>query len=522
MGAGRSSRALLLCGLVGASAYAATGTPASEPPGPRARAESFYCGSAGRVDEAAARDLFEQAAAAGDPLARMRIATLRHLGAAGYARDRPVARREARDVLTEIESLARAGDLDAIFLSGSAAVFGLGRARDPVAGRARYEEAAARGHLWALHNLAWMYETGEGGEQDRARAAALYRRAAEGGNARSALDVGRLLIFGDPPRVEEGRAWIRRSAEAGFVHAMASLGNLLLFAPATDSPDPLVGITWLERAARAGSVKAANDLGFARKMGIGGPPDRAAAREWLEVAAGRGDRWAMVELGWLLVVDQQRADDGVEGWRWIDRAAANGLDSFSEMAGFRNDDPREREVIAADLAKLERVARSGSPTAQALWARVLSLDFTDQEDADREAFEWARRAAAAGEPHAMRTLFHAYRHGWGVEKDRREAVRWLERGAAAGESFCAMFLSQELREGQVVPVDLEASWRWLERSAELGNYWAMIDLGNLHSEGWYGRAVDREEALRWKRRTAELGDAESIGWLRVHFPEEVP
>jgi TPR repeat protein len=498
---------------------------AAEPPtdpGPRVRAEALYIGSAGRVDETAARALFEEAAAAGDPLARMRVATLRYLGAAGFARDRPAARREAREVAAEVERRAAAGDVDAVFLSGSGAVFGLGRRHDAVAGRARYEAAAARGHLWALNNLAWMYETGEGGEQDRAKAMALYRRAADAGSVRSIYEVGRLLLSEEPPRGAEGAEWIRRAAEAGYVHAMAALGNARLFGSTAIAVDSREGIAWLERAARAGSIKAADDLGFARKAGIGGAPDRAAAREWLALAAERGDRWAMVELGWLLVVDQQRAEDGVEGWRWIDRAAAIGIDSFSEMAGFRNDDPRERELIAADLAQLERVARGGSPTAQALWARVLSLGFADREDADRDAFEAARRAAAAGEPHAMRTLFHAYRHGRGVEKDPREAVRWLERGAAAGESFCAMFLSQELREGQVVPVDLEASWRWLERSAELGNYWAMLDLGNLHSEGWYGRAVDREEALRWKRRTAELGDAESIGWLRVHFPDEVP
>jgi TPR repeat protein len=515
---------VLFVALAGAAAGAPTqdgaaGEPAADA---LARAEALYTGSAGRVDEAAARQLFEAAAAAGDPRARLRVATLRYLGGAGLERDRPAARSAARAVTAEIERLAAGGDLEALFLSGSQAIFGLGRPRDAAAGRRIYERAAARGHLWALHNLAWMLETGEGGDRDPARALELYRRAADGGNARSMTDVARLLLAAEPPRGEEAFRWLRKSADLGYRGALEALGDALLFGASAIPANPAEGLVLLERAALADSIDAANDLAYARKMGIGGPADRAAARRWLERTAELGNRWAMVELGWLLIVDQASPADGVEGWRWIDRAAAVGIDSFHEMAGFRSDDPRERTMIDADLVQLERLAATGSPTAQALWARLLSLGFVGGEERHEEAVRWARRAAAAGEPHAMRTLFHAYRHGHGVGQDRVEAVRWLERGAAAGESFCALFLSQSLREGHVVPADPEASLRWLERAAELGNWWAMIDLGNLWAEGWDGRPVDRDRALTWKRRTAALGDEASIGWLRVHAPEEVP
>jgi TPR repeat protein len=114
----------------------------------------------------------------------------------------------------------------------------------------------------ALHNAALCHEKGVGAKRDLARAAALYRQAADRGYARSMCALGNLYIAGQgmPKDETKGAALCRQGAELGEANAQTDLGNLYL-------------------------------------QGVGVPKDVVQARHWYELAAAQGQPNAQFVLG---------------------------------------------------------------------------------------------------------------------------------------------------------------------------------------------------------------------------------
>jgi TPR repeat protein len=107
--------------------------------------------------------------------------------------------------------------------------------------------------LAAMRNVALMLRKGQGTAKDPKAAEAMYRRAAEGGLATAAADLGEMLLNG----------------EAG-------------------PPDPKAAAPWLAGAAEAGHPIAAFQLGEMYETGNGVPKDLAAARKLYRAAADAG------------------------------------------------------------------------------------------------------------------------------------------------------------------------------------------------------------------------------------------
>lgn len=132
-------------------------------------------------DEAQARQLFERAAAGGNPRGGTNLAALSQ-GAAGSSD--PAAARAL---------LARAADAnsaEAQFQLGLMMANGVGGPKDEAGARALFEKAAAQGHAGALDWAGSFAEFGRGGPEDRNAAKAYYEKAAALGNedAKAALE----------------------------------------------------------------------------------------------------------------------------------------------------------------------------------------------------------------------------------------------------------------------------------------------------------------------------------------------
>src|SRR5262249_51806209 len=82
-----------------------------------------------------------------------------------------------------------------------------------------------RGYAEAQHNLALMYENGEGVPQDYSEAARWYRIAAKQGNPGSQNNLGRLYETGDGVTKDYAAAieWYRRAVEGGDTIARSNL-----------------------------------------------------------------------------------------------------------------------------------------------------------------------------------------------------------------------------------------------------------------------------------------------------------
>ncbi|KXU34476.1 hypothetical protein AXK11_08390 [Cephaloticoccus primus] len=125
------------------------------------------------------------------------------------------------------------------------------RAQQQPANVAALQERANAGDPEALFLLGTLYESGQvGGRADPAKAAELYRRA----------------------------------ADLGLPHAQFNLGNMYAAGHGVTA-DPFESIMWLRRAADAGLPEAQFNLAVAYEQGHGVRADLATARRWYEAAA---------------------------------------------------------------------------------------------------------------------------------------------------------------------------------------------------------------------------------------------
>ena len=485
----------------------------------RAAADDLQSGRGGRYDPAGAGELYARAASMGDPLATFRLALLRHLRSAKNARGEPNAEQLYRRSAPAVQGLASEGHGYAQYLVGTAALIGLGGPQDPATARPWLESAATQGLSWAWHNLAWMEETGRGFEfPDPGSALASYRRACEGGNTQSMVELARLTLTANAsgPLCQEGLQWLERSGQAGNARAAAFLGKLLFHGRGECvARDPSASLAWLEAGAAASQPGASYDLAVALISAAADEESRARGLSLLRRIAERPDSLAVETLAFLHATGIAVHRDPALARRLEAEAARLGSDGFPGLLAQAGHSQYSRDLLDRGARRLETLADRGDSAAAAFLARFYSVGLGRQADPEH-TLDLARAAAAQGEASAMRTLYYAYNRGQGIEADEAEAFRWLRQGAAAGDSFCMMFLGNALLEGKRVQRDLEAGLEWLLRSGTTGNWWAIGDLGRLYDEGWHGLPRDPAEAVAWKRRFADVGDPEATGWLLYH------
>lgn len=90
------------------------------------------------------------------------------------------------------------------------------------------KKASDLGYPPAVYRYGVYLDTGEFGEENRAEAAKLFKRAADSGHARSEWIHGTALLYGNSiytKDVEKGLEFIRRSADRLFVEALETLAR---------------------------------------------------------------------------------------------------------------------------------------------------------------------------------------------------------------------------------------------------------------------------------------------------------
>jgi len=129
---------------------------------------------------------------------------------------------------------------------------------------AELNERADAGDPEALFLLGSLYETGQAGRADAAKAAQYYRRA----------------------------------ADLGLPHAQFNLGNMYASGHGV-AADPFESVMWLRRAADAGLPEAQFNLAVAYEQGHGVRADLGTARRWYERAADQNYPEALYNLAMM-------------------------------------------------------------------------------------------------------------------------------------------------------------------------------------------------------------------------------
>ncbi|HIF76142.1 MAG TPA: sel1 repeat family protein, partial [Sulfitobacter sp.] len=153
----------------------------------------------------------------------------------------------------------------------------------------RTRQLAEQGDPRAQFQLAQMYRTGDGLEQDLSQAVTWYSKAAEQGlpiaqhNLAVALDHGQ----GIAENKAESAKWYRRAAAQGQVSSQYSLARLLLLGQGGER-DPAEAAHWFRRAAQTGHRDSIYHLGLMNRDGLGMPRNLVLSGKWLILAAKLG------------------------------------------------------------------------------------------------------------------------------------------------------------------------------------------------------------------------------------------
>ncbi|NOG70629.1 sel1 repeat family protein [Roseicella sp. DB1501] len=197
------------------------------------------------------------------------------------------------------EGPARAGDARAQCNIGACFAEGLGVPADARLALRWLTPPAEAGYPPAQRNLAGLLLRGGAGiETDFARAAALYRRAAEAGDALAQDMLSWMLLEGEvmPPDPTEARRWAEAAAAQGIAAAMTRLGMLHHHAMGVPR-DPAMAVRWWRQAAARGDADGQAMLGAALHLGAGIAADPVAALTWLLRAQAGGSQLARPFLG---------------------------------------------------------------------------------------------------------------------------------------------------------------------------------------------------------------------------------
>jgi TPR repeat protein len=353
---------------------------------------------------------------------------------------------------------------------------------------------------------------GTGVVRDINAAAAIWRRAAEVGDARAMVAIGQMYLVGDGGLAKDPVAamqWFQKAASLGDVGAM--------FHVASGSRDglgieknPMQSLTWFEKAANNGHAPSMSALGALYMKGDIIPQDGALAALWLRKAVDAGDVEAICNLGWMrergfggLTKDENEAAKLYQ--QAADLGHTRGMYNTAWMFEFGCGGKKKDLSRALDWYR--KAANNGDSKAMWKVGKFYDEAIGVSED-DAAAVEWYSKSAAAGSLEAMSDLALMYEFGrGGLRKDERLAVSWYEKAAVGGNALAMRNLGNmhERGLGGLQPSDI-AAVEWYRRSSEAGEPWGMCDLARMYSEGRGGLKRSVSLALQLLKKADEGGD----------------
>jgi serine/threonine-protein kinase len=130
----------------------------------------------------------------------------------------------------------------------------------------------------------------------RDKAAALFRQAADLGEARAMLELGKMSAEEGPGQdYGEATRWFRAAAEKGNSQSMLLLGTMYYLAKGV-TQDYAAAANWFQKASDAGERDAKYDLGTMYESGLGVPKDAGKAKQLYQDAAKLGNDAAKKRL----------------------------------------------------------------------------------------------------------------------------------------------------------------------------------------------------------------------------------
>lgn len=427
------------------------------------KAELVLEGNIYEKNEAEAVELLKKAEAGGLPYAINRL---------GDFYERGILVTSEPDVPTALTYYLRAAVLDypgAVDSAGRVYRYGLAGEADAEKAKAFYERGAAMNSVFALTELAFMYEDGTL-EKDYQQAFDLFSTA----------------------------------AAMNYPYAMRLAANYLENGYHNEQPDPEAAFDLYQRAAALGDTNASFDMGRCYRFGIGVAENPDKAIENYLIAAEAGNPKAMVELGLCYEHEYGVAFDAQKAFDYMQQAAE--LDYYYgayKLGVYYMHGLLERNIEKA-LYWFEKT--NGFPQSQIELGNYYMYDY-DELDESEKAFAYYKSAADNGV--YTEGLGLCYEYGVGVEENASEAFKAYELAAEDDHTAGKYHLGRSYLEGTIVKQDNEKAFNWFHNAAQEEHVSAQYYTGSMLMAG-KGTAMNKEEGLEWLNKAAEEdhGDAQ--------------
>lgn len=248
---------------------------------------------------------------------------------------------------------------------------------------------AGEGNVYAMEELAALYESGRGGvDTDLKESVSWMRKAAENGSGLAQHNLGVAYFTGEgvPGDKKEGIKWLRKAADQGIPRSQRILGNLYVQGDGIRK-NKREGVKWWSKSAAQGDLEAQYNLGLCHATGrdLGCRKNLPEAIVWFRKAADEGFAPAQVRLGNGYYSGEGVAEDKREAVRWFRTAAEQGDAEGQLSLGVMY---FSGEGVAKDGAEAVRWARlaadQGNATADRFLKEKLASTVSDLEDRKRE------------------------------------------------------------------------------------------------------------------------------------------
>lgn len=188
-----------------------------------------------------------------------------------------------------------------------------------------YRDAAQRGHIEAMYNLALMYDNGEGMDEDNVAAVEWYAKAAEADYPAALNNLGIMYQNGEGVDVDAEQAleWYKKAANLGHLSGMYNLA-LMYDTGGVVTEDNIAAAEWYLKAAELGHPESMNNLGVMYQNGEGVQADPRKAVEWYRKAAEAGNASAMTNFGYMNEKGQGIPRSYADAVKWYRKGAENG------------------------------------------------------------------------------------------------------------------------------------------------------------------------------------------------------
>lgn len=185
-----------------------------------------------------------------------------------------------------------------------------------------FKRAAEAGNADAQNNYGECLFLGAGVTENKIEAVRYFKLAAEQGLPQAQYNLGHCYenaLGGLDKNTTLAEQWYRQSANQGNANGQDALGNLYF---ARD--DFSNAIYWFEKAALQGHGDALDNMGLCYENGYGCDQDYTLAVKYYQMAAELDDPWAQYHLGCCYLYGNGVQKSTTKALEWLNKSAANG------------------------------------------------------------------------------------------------------------------------------------------------------------------------------------------------------